>query len=84
MSEDDLEKLRLQLLKQVNEQRAASRVEAEDKYGQVWDTEELKEYFEVISFLAPFVAVRRRSDGKKGSLMFQATPRYYFSWQPDE
>lgn len=46
----------------------------------VWDTSELGEKFEVIGFLAPFCVVRRRSDGKKGSVMFQHFPRFYFDF----
>lgn len=49
-----------------------------------WTTEELTRDFEVISFLAPFVAVRRKSDGKKGSLEFTHNPRFYFNWIPEE
>jgi hypothetical protein len=51
--------------------------------GPVWDTRELTRDFEVLGFLAPFVVVRRRSDGQKGSLSFQHDPRYYFSFQPE-
>ena len=32
----------------------------------------------------PFVVVRRKSDGVKGSLEFQHNPRYYFSFSPDQ
>jgi len=53
----------------------------EEKYGQVWNTEELQRDFEVLAFGAPFVEVRRRSDGKEGSLMFQHGPRFYFKWE---
>ena len=49
--------------------------------GQEWTTEQLLEEFEVLGFLAPFVHVRRRSDGKEGSLMFRHSPRVYFGWQ---
>lgn len=52
----------------------------EDTYGQVWDTSELIDEFEVIGFLAPFVSVRRRSDNVKGSMMFNHKPRYYHSF----
>ncbi len=34
--------------------------------------------------LAPYVVVRRKSDGQKGSLEFQHHPRYYFRFQLDE
>ena len=35
-----------------------------------------------IGFTAPLVVVRRKSDGQKGSLMFQASPRFYFGFEP--
>ena len=31
---------------------------------------------------SPLVVVRRRSDGVRGSLMFQHNPRFYFSFTP--
>ena len=60
-----------------------SREYLEAKHGQVWDTSELQDEFEVIGFIAPFVGVIRRADGVRGSVMFQANPRFYFSFQPD-
>lgn len=48
-----------------------------------WDTEQLREDFEVIAFGAPFVMVRRRSDGVTGSLQFEHAPRRYFDWRAD-
>ena len=56
-----------------------SRLEA--KYGQAWDTTELQQDFEVIGFMAPLVAVMRKEDKVKGSLEFQASPRFYFNFQ---
>ena len=53
----------------------------EAEYGQVWTTTELSHDFEVLGFMAPFVVVRRRSDGMKGSLEFQHNPRLYFHFQ---
>lgn len=50
---------------------------------QRWDTEELKRDFEVLGFLAPFVIVRRKSDGVLGSMEFTHQPRWYFNFQPD-
>jgi hypothetical protein len=38
----------------------------------------------VIGFLAPFVVVRRKIDGVKGSLEFQHHPRFYFGFSPHE
>ena len=48
-----------------------------------WDSEELREAFEVIGFAAPFVCVRRKSDGKLGTLEFTHSPRYYFNFVED-
>ncbi len=46
--------------------------------GPTWDTRELQEAFEVKGFAAPFVAVRRKSDGREGVLEFIHSPRVYF------
>lgn len=51
------------------------------KHGQVWDTGELARDYDVEGFAAPFIVVRRKSDGARGSLMFQHWPRYYFGWK---
>lgn len=59
-----------------------SRADLENKYGQVWDTDQLTEEFQAIGFMAPLIAVRRNSDGMKGSLEFQHSPRLYFNWKP--
>ena len=57
---------------------------APGKPGRVWDTQELGKDFEVTGFMAPFVVVRRKSDGVKGSLMFQHSPRFYFDFTEDK
>jgi len=54
------------------------RAQLEAECGQVWSTGELREAFEVISFRAPFCAVIRKSDGVRGTLEFQHSPRFYF------
>ena len=74
---DPTEDLRRERLAEINVV-PGSRQALEAQYGQVWDTEQLTEDFEVIGFLAPIVAVRRKADGVKGSLEFQARPRLYF------
>jgi hypothetical protein len=61
----------------------ADRAALEARYGRVWDTQELAQEFDVLGFLAPFVAVRRKADGVTGSLEFQHEPRWYFHYQPD-
>ena len=60
-----------------------SRGYLESKHGEVWDTTELQEQYEVLAFMAPFTIVRRRCDGVRGSVMFQANPRFYFQFQPE-
>jgi hypothetical protein len=47
----------------------------------VWTTQEMTKEFEALGFMAPFIVVRRRADGVKGSLMFTGQPRLYFGWR---
>jgi hypothetical protein len=55
----------------------------EDKYGQVWTTEELRNEFIVEGFLAPFVLVIRKSDNVKGTMTFSHMPRYYYDFREE-
>jgi hypothetical protein len=79
---DETEALRRQRLVEINAE-PGSREALEARYGQVWDTRQLAEQYEVIGFLAPFVVVRRKADGVKGSLEFQHHPRLFFNFAPD-
>jgi len=79
---DPTESIRRQRLVEINVE-PGSREALEAEYGQVWTTEQLRDDFEVIGFLAPLVVVRRRSDGQKGSLEFQHNPRFFFNFVPD-
>jgi len=79
---DSTEDIRRQLVAEINTE-AHSRASLEAQHGQIWDTDELCRDFEVLGFLAPFVVVRRLSDGRKGSLMFTHSPRFYFCFQED-
>ena len=79
---DPTEAARRTLQQEINAD-PTSRPALEAKHGDVWDTTELQEQFEVTGFMAPFVGVRRRCDGVKGSVMFQASPRFYFKFQPE-
>jgi hypothetical protein len=56
------------------------------RYGDnnVWDAEEMSALFTVEGFMAPFVVVVRKSDGKTGTLLFQDIPRFYFFWDPSK
>ena len=79
---DPTEALRRERLVEINTE-PGSREALEAQYGQVWDTDQLRADFEVVGFTAPLVVVRRRSDGRKGSLEFQHSPRFYFNFQLD-
>jgi hypothetical protein len=74
--------IRKTLINEINAEQA-DRAQLEDKYRKVWNTTELTDEFEVQGFLAPFVVVRQRATGKRGTLMFQHYPRFYFNWKPD-
>lgn len=52
-----------------------------EKYGLVWDTDEVQEDFKVIGFQSPFAIVERKSDSKKGTLRFTHEPRFYFEFK---
>lgn len=79
---DDLTEKRKKLADRINAAQL-ERAELEQKYGQVWDTAEVKRDFESFCFMAPFCGVTRKSDGKKGALVFQHWPRYYWGFSPD-
>lgn len=82
MSQEELEEARRALQGEINLPEAG-RLDLETRYGQVWNTNELTEDFEVLGFTAPFVMVRRKSSNKRGSLMFQHSPRFYFSFSEE-
>lgn len=79
---DTTENIRRAMVAEINS-KSNERIELEKEYGQVWDTQELQKDFEVKGFMAPFVVVKRKSDGKKGSLMFSHSPRFYFNFQEE-
>ena len=60
---------------------AAGREELEKRHGRVWDSQQLREEFELIGFSAPWVVVKRKSDGVEGTLEFQHSPRCYFDFK---
>ena len=79
--EDPTEAFRRRRLAELNP--GVERAELERRHGQVWCPAELARDFEVLGFMAPYVVVRRKADGKVGSLEFQHDPRFYFNWQED-
>jgi hypothetical protein len=78
---DPTEAARRERLAEINAE-PGNREALELEHGQVWDTQQLAQDFQVIGYLAPLVVVRRKADGVKGSLEFQHTPRFYFRFEP--
>jgi len=76
---DPTEQIRRQIVVEINSQ-PGSREALEAQHGQVWDTNQLANDFEVVGFGAPFVVVRRKADGVRGSLSFQHHPRFCFAF----
>ena len=79
---DPTESIRRQQVAAINAE-PGSREYLEAKHGEVFDTSELQEDFTVLSFLAPYVVVQRKSDGVRGSLLFQHSPRLYYGFKPE-
>ena len=79
---DPTEAIRRQQLVEINAE-PGSREYLEAKHGEVWDTSELQQRFTVLGFMAPYCVVRDNETGQKGSVKFQANPRFYFSFQPE-
>ena len=79
---DPTESVRRAMVQEVNSQ-AGDRGRLEARHGQVWDTRELQQDFTVESFCAPFMVATRKETGKRGTLMFQHNPRFYFNWRED-
>ncbi|MEZ5944901.1 MAG: hypothetical protein R3C59_21165 [Planctomycetaceae bacterium] len=79
---DPTESTRRQMVQEINA-TPGSREYLEAKHGEVWDTTELQQDFSVLGFMAPFVIVARKSDGVKGSMMFQHSPRLYYGFKED-
>ncbi len=78
---DETEAIRRQQLAEINS-NPGSRETLEAEHGQVWNTQELGQDFQVEGFAAPYVVVKRKSDGQRGTLMFQHHPRFYFGFEP--
>ena len=79
---DETEDMRRKMVAEINA-NPGERTALEAQHGQVWDTTELSRDYEALGFMAPFIIVRRKSDGKKGTLEFQHHPRFYYGFQAD-
>ena len=77
---DPTENIRREMVAAINS-NAAERAALEERHGQVWDSDEIREDFDVIGFAAPMMIVSRKSDGKRGSLVFQHSPRFYWGFE---
>ena len=76
---DETESIRRERIAEIAAE-PGTREALEAKYGQVWNTDELRNDFEVIGFMAPLVVVKRKADRQKGSLEFRTGPeRFYFN-----
>lgn len=78
------ENRRRQMVGQINSD-PLSREELEALYGKgnIWNTNELSRDFTMHGFMAPLCVVTEKSSGRKGSVLFQHSPRFYFDWAPE-
>ncbi len=79
---DATESIRRALVQVINAE-PGSREDLESRFGDVYDTQQLQEHFTVLGFCAPFCVVARKSDGVRGSILFQHAPRFYHSFKPE-
>jgi hypothetical protein len=84
---DDTESIRRARIVELNKgltQDEKERLAAlQAQYGRVWNKEQLSEDFEILGFMAPYVVVRCKTTGAKGSLEFTHSPRFYFNYVKD-
>jgi hypothetical protein len=80
---DATESLRRERVRELNTQPEITRESLEARHGQVWTLDEFEKEFSMTGFMAPIVVVRRKSDGKVGSLEFTHRPRFYFNFVAD-
>jgi hypothetical protein len=83
---DETGPIRRAMVQKINKEvssddESKERTRLEKIYGKIWNTEEVQKDFKVRGFMAPFVVVTRKVDGKEGSLMFQHYPRFYFNFK---
>lgn len=88
--EEQMEQERMRLAQDINAAGTAGpgldpkvcRERLEAEHGQVWDSYELARDFIIEAFSCPLVAVTRRSDGVRGTVVYQHEPRFYFKFEP--
>ena len=67
---DETEAIRREAVAQINsavesDDKIAERARLEAIYGEVYDTDQIRQIFEVLGFAAPFMIVKWKSDGRK-------------------
>ncbi len=77
---DPTESIRRIMVSAIND-IPGNRKQLEEEHGKIYDTKEVSAEFEITGFAAPFVIVRRWSDNKRGTMVFQDQPRYYFNFK---
>lgn len=70
-------------MKTIEEEEIELQKELSAKYGEVLNTKEATAKYDFLGFCAPFVVVRRKSDGVKGSLTFTHMPRLYYNFMEE-
>ena len=81
--DDPTVELRKQRAREINS-RPRNRLALHRDFGDVWTHQEMAQEFDIVLWICPLVIVIRRSDGIKGSLLYQHQPRFYFRFYPDE
>lgn len=84
-SSNDYDQLLVVSLREYYEKKDPADVQQDlaQKYGEVWNDEELVEQFGVQFFDGPRVHVIRLADGARGTVGFIDKPRFYFAFIPD-
>lgn len=72
----------MMLEKQING-APKNRAELEETEERVWDSDEVRDDFDIVGFKAPFAMAIHIDTNTSGTLLFQDNPRYYFGWNPD-
>jgi len=67
----------------VNSRRPQSKETSEAIHGKVWTPEDFGHEFEIIGLFVSPMIVRRISDGARGTIEFQDSPRYYFNFREE-
>lgn len=83
MTADELRMNAAQTLNSQAEQHTEESLRAElsKRYDDICNIDELRQQYQVVAFLAPYVQVERISDGVVGTMKFTHSPRLYFGFQ---